>query len=402
MPTVKSSLRVPGFAPLAGSYALNELGDNLGLIALAILVLDETGSALGTAALFLVAKFLPAFVAPVWTAALDRRPAGSVLAVLYLLEAATFGALGFVAESFLFPLVLVLAFVDGSLALTARGLSRGAVAAALRPAGLLREGNALLNVAFAVTSAAGPALAGLLVQVSGVRTVLWLDAASFLAVAVLLFVKRRRLPGVEVDSTEPWRTRLREGLEHVRTHPVAGRLVAGEAVALMFFTLIIPIEVVYAKETLGAGDLGFGVLLTAWGTGIVLGSWIFARVRGGRLTSLVLLSTAAIGLGYAGMAVAPGLALACAASVVGGAGNGVQWVVVMTALQESVDEAFQARAAGLLESVLAAVPGIGFIIGGVVTSLASPRLAYGLAALGIALVVVAWARRPLVMDRTHA
>jgi hypothetical protein len=144
------------------------------------------------------------------------------------------------------------------------------------------------------------------------------------------------------------------------------------------------------------------VLLTAWGTGIMLGSWIFARVRGGRLTSLVLLSTAAIGLGYAGMAVAPGLALACAASVVGGAGNGVQWVVVMTALQESVDEAFQARAAGLLESVLAAVPGIGFIIGGVVTSLASPRLAYGLAALGIALVVVAWARRPLVMDRTHA
>jgi MFS family permease len=402
VPSVTSSLRVRGFAPLAASYSLNELGDNLGVVALAILVLDETGSALGTAALFLAAKFLPAFVAPACTAVLDRRPAGTVLPLLYVLEAATFGALGLVATSFSLAAILALAFCDGALALTARALSRGAVASTLRPAGRLREGNALLNVAFAVTSAAGPALAGLLVSVSGVHTVLWLDGASFLAVAALLFAARRTLPTTEVEAGEPWRERLRAGLEHVRRHPVAGRLIAGEAVALVFFTLIVPIEVVYAKETLDAGDFGFGLLLTAWGTGLVIGSWIFAKVRGHKIATLLLVSTAAVGVGYAGMAVAPTLALACVASIVGGAGNGIQWVGVMTALQESVDPEFQTRAAGLLESVFAAVPGIGFIAGGVVTALASPRVAYGIAAAGIGVVVIAWLRKPLVRDRAPA
>ena len=62
------------------------------------------------------------------------------------------------------------------MALTARGLSRGAIAAVLSPAGVLRDGNALINVVFAIMSAAGPVLAGLIVQAWGVATALWLDA----------------------------------------------------------------------------------------------------------------------------------------------------------------------------------------------------------------------------------
>ena len=48
-----------GFPALATSYAINELGDNLGLVALAILVLDRTGSALAVTLLFLAGKFVP-------------------------------------------------------------------------------------------------------------------------------------------------------------------------------------------------------------------------------------------------------------------------------------------------------------------------------------------------------
>src|SRR5918911_3519057 len=121
-----SSLRVRGFAPLAASYAVNELGDNLGVIALAILVLDRTGSALATTALFLIGKFIPALLAPALTAALDRRPVGRVLPALYLVEAAAFGGLALLAgDRFWPPGVLALAFVDGVLAITARGLARG-------------------------------------------------------------------------------------------------------------------------------------------------------------------------------------------------------------------------------------------------------------------------------------
>lgn len=392
-----------GFRALAASYAINELGDNLGVVALAILVLDRTDSALAVTALFVAGKFLTAFAAPALTAALDQRRVSRVLPALYILEAGAFVGLAClaVADDFWLVLVLLLAFADGLLALTARGLSRGAIAAVLTPHDALRDGNALINVVFAVMSAAGPVLAGLIVHEWGVSTALWADAASFALVALLLMASARSLPEPERgEAPESWRARVRDGLDYVRGHPIAGRLIAGEAVAILFFTLIIPIEVVYAKETLNSTSLGFGVLIAAWGAGILLGSALFARAHQRSLSMLVLVSTAAIGAGYAVMAVSPTLLIACLGSVLGGTGNGVQWVAVMTALQEAVEDQYQARAAGLLESAAAAVPGIGYLVGGALTAAVSPRLAYAVSAVGVAIVVVIWSRRPIVPDRT--
>jgi MFS family permease len=381
------------------SYAINELGDNLGVVALAILVFDQTGSALAITALFVAGKFLPALVSPALTAGLDHRRVSHVLPALYVLEAGAFAALASIAGMFSLPAVLALAFVDGLLALTGRGLSRGAIAAVLTPHDALRAGNAMINVVFATMSAAGPFLAGLIVHEWGVATALWFDSASFLAIAILLLASARSLPEPESGPRERWAARVRDGWDYVRDHPTAGRLITGEAVAILFFTLVIPIEIVYAKETLDSTDRGFGILMGSWGVGIMLGSALFARSRGRSLRTLVLVSTAAIGAGYAVMAGAPTLLVACLGSVLGGTGNGVQWVAVMTALQEAVEDRYQARVAGLLESAAAAVPGIGFILGGVLTSVVSPRLAYAVSAVGVGVVVAVWARRPIVPDR---
>jgi MFS family permease len=400
---VRRSLRVRGFPALATSYAINELGDNLGVIALAILVLDRTDSALAVTLLFVAGKFLPALAAPGLTAGLDHRRVSRVLPSLYALEAGAFVALAALAgqDAFWLPAIAAFAFADGLMALTARGLSRGAIAAVLTPADALRDGNALINIVFAVMSAAGPVLAGLIVHEWGVATALWLDAGSFLAVAILLVAVARSLPEPVGGPRERWRARVRDGLAYVRGHETVGRLIAGQSVAILFFTLIIPIEVVYAKETLDSTSLGFGVLIAAWGVGILIGSGLFARARGRSLGGLVLMSTAAIGAGYAVMAVSPTLLLACVGSVLGGTGNGIQWVAVMTALQEAVEDEYQARAAGLLESAAAAVPGIGYLIGGALTAAVSPRLAYAVSAVGVAIVVVVWARRPIVPDRVR-
>jgi MFS family permease len=394
---------VRGFPALATSYAINELGDNLGVVALAILVLDRTDSALAVTALFVAGKFLTAFAAPALTAGLDQRRISRVLPSLYILEAGAFVGLACLAsgDAFWLPLVLLLAFADGLLALTARGLSRGAIAAVLTPHDALREGNALINVVFAVMSAAGPVLAGFIVHEWSAATALWADAASFAIVALLLVASARSLPEPESGGPrESWRARVRDGLDYVRGHPTAGRLIAGEAVAILFFALIIPIEVVYAKETLNSTSLGFGVLIAAWGVGILLGSALFARSHHRSLSTLVLVSTAAIGAGYAVMAVSPTLLIACLGSVLGGTGNGVQWVAVMTALQEAVEDQYQARVSGLLESAAAAVPGIGYIVGGVLTAAVSPRLAYAVSAVGVGIVVLVWSRRPIVPERT--
>jgi MFS family permease len=395
-------LRVWPFSRLVSSYTLNELGDSVGIVALAVLVYDRTQDVAATAAFFIVAKFLPALIAPALTARLDQVPLRRALPGIYLAEALVFAALALIADgSFLLPLVLALGLVDGALAITGRGLTRGAVGALLEPSGLLREGNALMNMGFALSSVFGAALAGLLISEFGLAVALLADAASFAVIAIVLACTSG-FPQIAVEH-QPWSERLRDGLRFARRQPEIRTLLGGQAVALVLFTLVIPIEVVYAKVSLGTTSAGFGILLASWGGGIVVGSLVYLVVKGRSALSLIVVSTAAIGIGYLGMAAAGGLAVACAFSVLGGAGNGVQWIAVMTALQEATPRDYQARVTGLLESLGAAMPGVGYLFGGVLASLGSARTAYAAAGVGVlVLVVLAIAGRSRIPTRTAA
>jgi len=379
-----TALRAPGFRRLAFSYTVNDLGDTFGLVALAVLVLDRTDSALGTTALFVAGRFVPAFLAPLFTARLDRAPPQSVLGALYAVEALAFAGLAWLATSFALWAVLVLALVDGTLAITARGVSRGAIANTLASENALRAGNAVINGLFSASSVVGPVLGGVVTSAAGPSAALGIDAASFAIIAVVLAAAP--LPQAEHDEGPGWMERLREGLTEVSGRPQVRRLITAQGAALVFFTLITPIEVVYATRTLDAGTLGFGILLGTWGVGMLIGAAEFARRRDASMALLLGFATGAIGFGYLGMAAAPGIVVACAASVVGGIGNGVQWVAHLTALQERTPAALQARIGGLMESISAVAPGVGYLLGGVLTAAVSTRLAFLVAGVGVLLL----------------
>jgi predicted MFS family arabinose efflux permease len=352
-------------------------------------VFDRTNSVAPTAGFFLVAKFLPALFATGLTARLDQLSLRWTLPSLYGLEALVFAALAFLADDgrFVLALVLILGLIDGTLAITGRGLTRGAVAVVMQPRGLIAEGNALMNLGFAVSSVFGAALAGGLIAAFGLSVALLVDAATFLIIALWL-VTSRDLPRLEHAEYQPWHRRFRAGLSFARSHRLVRTLLIGQSLALICFTLVVPIEVIYAKESLGTTSAGFGVLLSAWGAGIVLGSLLFIVLKNRTGFGLILISTALVGLSYLGMAQAGTLLVACLMSVVGGAGNGIQWVAVMTALQQATPADYQARMSGLLESLGAAMPGVGFLAGGVIVTIASPRAAFTVAGTGILLLVV--------------
>ena len=375
-------LHVPAFRRLAASYTLNELGWGFGTVALAVLVFDRTGSALATTALFLGTAFLPALLAPALTARLDRLAVRRALPLLYLVEAALFGGLVVVAERFWLPAVLALAFADGAVAIAGRALTRAAVAATLTPVGTLAEGNRLLNVAFSIAFAAGPALAGLVVATAGVSASLAVTAALFVAMALTL-ATAKTLPGARADADTGWLARLREGFSYVRARGPVRRVLGAHAAALSFAAAVTPIEVVYVKQSLGADTAAYGLLLAAWGVGTVVSSIGLARAPRVSAFVLIPLSAAAMGGGYLVMAGAWSLAVAVAGAVLGGAGNGVYYVSVVQALQERIADDFQARVMALLESTTAACYGVGFVLGGALASLADPRLAIAVAAAGV-------------------
>lgn len=395
--SLQAPLRRPAFRRLAASYAINELGDWMGIVALSVLVFDRTGSALAIMGLFLGTRFLPALIGPVLTVRAERGRPRIALPLIYCGEAACFGGLAFLAAHFSLAGVIAVATLDGALALTGRSLTRAVVAALLEPVGELRAGNAVLNVAFTGGAALGPALAGLAVAAFGTQTALLLDTVSFCLIACIL-VTAGALPHAEAD---PGRLseRLRAGFRYIGARRELRRLLVAQAAAFIFFAAVLPIEVIYAKDTLGAGDSGYGLLLASWGAGMVLGSLLFAAFRRRSLGYLLAVSTAAVGVGYLGLAAAPTLALACAASVIGGAGNGVQWVAAVSAIQELTAQTMQARVMSVLESVGAAMPGVGFLVGGLVATGHDPRAVFAVAGIGV-LAVVALAAPLLGSDWT--
>lgn len=403
-PRLTDPLQRPLFRRLATTYAVNELGDWMGIIALSVLVFDRTDSALATAALFLGTRFLPALLAPILVTRGERPPPRFALPVIYCGEAAAFGGLALLADDFSLPAVIVLATIDGALALTGRALTRAVVAALLKQADELRAGNALLNIAFTGGAAVGPGLAGLVVAGFGVQTALLLNAISFYAIAWILLTAGA-LPQAEPEPGR-MRDRVRAGIAYIREKAVLRRLLLAQGAAFVFFAAVIPVEVIYVKQTLGASDSAYGFLLASWGAGMVVGSFLFAAIRRLPLAYLLLFSTLAVGASYLGLAAAPTLAVACAASVLGGAGNGVQWVSTISAVQELTAQGMQARVMAVLESIGAAMPGVGFAVGGLIATVASPRMTFLVAGIGvIAIVLLAvpflgsrWRERPASAD----
>ena len=224
-------------------------------------------------------------------------------------------------------------------------------------------------------------MAGLVVAGFGTQSALLLDAISFYAVAWILLTAGS-LPQAEPDPGLV-RERVRAGVAYIREQPTLRRLLIAQGAAFVFFAAAIPVEVFYAKQTLGAGDFGYGLLLASWGTGMVLGSFVFAAIRRAPLPILLFFSTIAVGAGYLGIAAAPTLALACAAAAVGGIGNGVQWVSAISAVQELTVAGMQARVMSVLESIGAAMPAVGYLVGGLIATAASPRATILVTGLGI-------------------
>ncbi len=390
---LRGPLARPLFRRLLATYSINEMGDWMGIVALSVLVFELTNSPLATAGLFLGTRFLPAFIGPVLVTRVERLRPRIVLPVIYIVEVAAFGTLAVLATHFSLALVIVVATIDGTMALAGRSLTRAIVVALLEPTGELRQGNGLLNIAFTTGAAVGPALAGLVVAGIGVQAALYLNAASFYVVA-LIILTAGALPRIEAEEGGTWE-RVKAGVAYVREQARLRRVLVAQGLAFIFFSAVAPLEVVYAKETLGASDTGYGILLTTWGVGMVAGSLIFARVKKTPLIVLLLLSTVTVGISYLGMGIAPTLAVACAFSVLGGVGNGVEWVSAISAVQELTESGMQARIMAVLESVAAAMPGVGFALGGVLAAVASTRTTFavsGFGVLAIALLIIPLAR----------
>ncbi len=385
---VRAVLRLSSYRRLVAAYALNELAWSVASLALALVVYGRTGSAVGATVFFLSSQFVPALVSPALVARVDRVAVRRVLVVLYALQALAFLALVRVTSPFALVAVLVLVAFGGAVGLAARAIARASTAAVIAPVGLLREGNAISNAVFALCIMAGPMLGGIIVLVGGTSAALLANSGIFVAIAVM-FAAAGELPGA-VSEGEPTAGRVKAAIALASEHRAIRALLGLQGAALVFFTMSIPVEVVFAQHSLRAGAGGYGALLSAWGAGAVAGSAAYLRWRRLPARTLIVASSVLLGVGFLVMAVAPSLWVAIVGSALGGVANGVEAVAVRTALQERVPQGWMALILSLNESMFQALPGAGILLGGAIAALAGPRAAFAVGGAG-ALAIAALA-----------
>jgi MFS family permease len=164
-------------------------------------------------------------------------------------------------------------------------------------------------------------------------------------------------------------------------------------VALIGSAAINVAEVFFAKDTLDAGDLGFGALVAASGIGLALGSFLAAPALGkAGLRRNYVASLVLMGVGWLAAALSPTIWLAVVFAVGGAAGNGAVVVCNRLLVQRGAPDQYRGRALATIMSSNYAVLGLAMAAAGVLTDVVGARtvwIAAGLVFLFAALVALA-------------
>jgi MFS family permease len=379
-------LRVAGFRLLFLSTLGSSVGTLLAAIALAIDVKDRTNSGLWVGAVLIV-EFLPTIVVGLTLGPLlDRLERRSLMVVADLLRAAVFCALPFTSSA---AGIVGLALIAG----LATGFFRPAVYAGvpnLVSEDELPEANALLQTVENVSWAIGPVLGGILTAAAGPHTAYWINAVSFLVSALLVArIPKRLLQSQTALTRGHWRD-LADGFVAVLRTRALLAVLAAWGIASLGIGAISLSEVFLAKNTLHAGDFGYGLLYGGIGTGLVFGSWwssfVIDRIGTRRAYPVALLVMA---LGFGAGAVAPNIWVAAACCLVGGIGDGAAIVCNALLVQRGAADYLRGRALTLVMSATYALNGAGTVIAGAVLHVTGSRWVWAGGAVSFAIGAVA-------------
>jgi MFS family permease len=249
--------------------------------------------------------------------------------------------------------------------------------------------------AVAVRSAGliGPSIAGVALATSGYAAPFLLNALSFVGMLVALAVMR---PSTTPEPTVACRPSLREdmaaGLQFVWRQPVLRVLLALEIFSGLFGHNPALITII-ARDVLGIGPEGLGVLLSALAVGSLLGMLLLVVFHTEQRGRLILVAGAAYVVLLVGFGLSRSLPLSALLLVMVGASDGVWSVTRNTVAQLVVPDALRGRVMSIVVLVTRGFTPLGHVQSGAVAAVAGGPAAAGLGAAVIGLSRLAAALR---------
>jgi len=380
------------FVGLWGGQSISNLGDSIFHIAILWLVVELTGSALGVG-LFLILYQIPYLVfqiiGGVCADRFDRRRILLLTDMVQGLVTLIFAWLVLTGKIQLWQVYCLAVVFGAAAAFFSPAFS--ALLPALVPKEDLVSANALNSATRQLNSIVGPALGGFLVALPQVGSgwVALFNAISFFIGAVGVWLIR--LPQVERKFVKSgFFTELLDGLQYLKAHRVILVLIVLASLA-NFVTaptgMLLPI---FAKEILGVGVQGFGLMEAGFGLGALGGALLIGAFGRLRRRGLYLMGMLAInGFLLAAFAFSQWLVMAVGLLTAFGLANTMLNVVITALLQELIAPEFRGRVFGFLVLIAAGLQPLAVGLGGSLADLFG--VVHVIAAGGLLAIAVALA-----------
>lgn len=373
------------FRLLYAGTAVGQLGSTFTTVAVPFQLYDLTDSTLAIG-LFGAVTFVPLLVLNIVGGAV----ADKVERRRWMVGCQLFGLVGTIGLTvnsmvadpnlpliYLFGVIDVCAFALGAPAQRAsviRTVGREQVASAM----------ALKAVSGSVAHVAGPAMAGVLLAVSGPTWTYVVDASTFVIAAIVIGRMRPLQP--EIVGGHPTFGLVLDGFRHLRRQPVLLGSFASDLNAMIFG---LPVALFPAVAAIRFPDHPqyLGLLYSAPFVGSLVASaasgWSRRVTRHGRV---VVVSIVVWGVAMTGFGIADGLVLSLAALAVGGAADMVSGISRQAILQLASPPELVGRMEGVGMAVWTGGPRLGELESGVVAAVTSVEFA--IVSGGVACVVI--------------
>jgi len=261
------------FRWLWGATIAGNLGDGVLLAAAPLLIASITTDPLAVALAVFLQRLPWLFFAVVAGAVVDRADRRRIAVVVSVLRAAVVAVVvgALVADTLSVGLVYAMAFLLGTAETFADNASSALVADTV-PKDSLGTANARLIGSMMVTNQlAGPPIGAALFGAG--RAAPFGTYVVCAAAAAVLFGRTSTRPATAPPGSRPaLRHEIAEGVRWLWHHPPLRTLALTIALFNITWGASIAVQVLYAQERLGVGDLGFGLFLAASAVGGVVGA----------------------------------------------------------------------------------------------------------------------------------
>ncbi len=280
------------------------------------------------------------------------------------------------------PLLLMLTFFLGCGAALSTPTWQSIIPEIVKPEDLY-SGIILNGLAFNISRAIGPAIAGFIIAALGVGAVFAINAISFCA--IIFALKRwKRIPNESTLPAERFFGAIRAGLRYVRATPSLQQVMIKSGAFFIFASAVWALVPVTARLVLKCGPISYGILLACLGVGAILGAFCLQKLRKIlTIDQLVFLGAMAFSLTCYLLGVIQHYYVACAALILAG----FAWISVIATLntqaQLSVSSWVRARALSVYLMIFLGSMALGSVIWGWLATQQSVKFSLLVAGFGI-------------------